>query len=223
VAERGSQSHRGGADVLPPVRPGTEAEPHHRHAAQQQHGARRLQSRSGIERLAVSGLSAGSVSQLPIRDDDSLATRGATWSFLRYAADRQLRAGGQDATVFQALVNSTTTGVANLRGVFGADVGGWLRDWSVSHYTDDVTPSGAADLSQPSWNWHDIYPSLGSGGGTYPLPTLALTTTGATGTVIPGASAYYRFAVPANGSATVTVSGGSSSAGLPMGTIVRIR
>jgi hypothetical protein len=158
----------------------------------------------------------------PIRDDDSLATRGATWDFLRYAADRKLRGGGQDATVFQALVNSTTTGVANLRGVFGADVGGWLRDWSVSHYTDDATPSVSADLLQPSWNWHDIYPAL-TGIGTYPLQTSPLTTTGATGTVIPGASAYYRFAVPANGSATITVSGGTSAAGLPTGTIVRIR
>jgi len=123
---------------------------------------------------------------------------------------------------FQALVNSTTTGVANLRGVFGTDVGGWIRDWSVSHYTDDATPNVSADLLQPSWNWHDIYLAL-SGIGTYPLQVLPLTTTGATGTVIPGASAYYRFAVPANGSATITVSGGTSAAGLPTGTIVRIR
>jgi hypothetical protein len=159
----------------------------------------------------------------PIRDDDSLATRGATWDFLRYAADRKLASGGQDATVFQALVNSTTTGVANLRGVFGADVGGWLRDWSVSHYTDDVTANVTADLLQPSWNWHDIYPALSGGGGTYPLQTISLSTAGATGSVIPGASAYYRFAVPANGSASVTVSGGTSVAGLPIGTIVRIR
>lgn len=159
----------------------------------------------------------------PIRDDDSLATRGATWDFLRYEADRKLRGGGQDATVFQALVNSTTSGVTNLRGVFGADIGGMIRDWSVSHYTDDVTPGASADLSQPSWNWHEIYPVLQGGGSGYPLPTLPLTTTGATGTVIPGASAYYRFAVPANGSAKITVSGGTSAAGLPTGTIVRIR
>lgn len=159
----------------------------------------------------------------PIRRDDSLATRGATWNFLRYATDRSLRGGGQDATIFQGLVNSTTTGIANLRGVFGADIGGMLRDWSVSHYTDDATAGVAADLMQPSWNWRDIYAALGSGGGTHPLTTNALTTTGASGTVIPGGSAFYRFAIPPNGSANITVSGGTSSAGLPTGTIVRIR
>lgn len=159
----------------------------------------------------------------PIRKDDSLATRGATWNFLRYATDRSLRGGGQDATIFQGLVNSTTTGLPNLRGVFGADIGGMIRDWSVSHYTDDATPGVAADFMQPSWNWHDIYPALGSGGGTYPLATNPLPTTGVSGTVIPGASAFYRFAIPPNGSANITVSGGTASAGLPTGTIVRIR
>jgi hypothetical protein len=159
----------------------------------------------------------------PIRDDDSLATRGATWDFLRYAADRKLRNGGQDATVFQALVNSTTEGVANLRGVFGNDIGGWLRDWSVSHYTDDATPGASADVTQPSWNWHNIYPALGGGGGTYPLVVDPVTTSGASGTVIPGASAYYRFAISAGGTATITVSGGTTATGLPIGTVVRIR
>ena len=159
----------------------------------------------------------------PIRNDDSLATRGATWSFLRYATDRKSRAGGQDADTFHALVNSTTTGVANLQGVFSANVGAWLRDWSISHYTDDVTPSAAPDLTQPSWNWHDIYPALGNGGGSYPLQTFPLLAAGATGAIIPGASAFYRFAVAANGSATVTVSGGTTGSGLPTGTVVRLR
>jgi hypothetical protein len=76
---------------------------------------------------------------------------------------------------------------------------------------------------QPSWNWHDIYPALGSGGGNYPLQVLQLATTGASGTLIPGAFATYRFAVPAKSTATITVSGGTASAGLPIGTIVRIR
>jgi hypothetical protein len=159
----------------------------------------------------------------PIRNDDSLATRGATWNFLRYAADRKLRGGGQDADVFQALVNSTTTGVANLRAVFGADLGGWLRDWSVSHYTDDIVPGAASNFAQPSWNWHDLYPALGGGGGAYPLQILSLPTTGASGSLIPGAFATYRFAIPANGTATVTVSSAAANSGLPIGTIMRIR
>lgn len=159
----------------------------------------------------------------PIRNDDSLGTRGATWNFLRYATDRKLRSVGQDSDVFQALDNATTTGVANLRGVFGTEIGALLGDWSVSHYTDDVTPSVEPELTQPSWNWHDIYPALSGGVSTYPLQILSLSANGASGAVIAGGSAFYRFAVPANGAATLTVSGGSTSAGLPTGRIVRIR
>jgi hypothetical protein len=159
----------------------------------------------------------------PVRDDDSLATRGATWDFLRYAADRKTGSGGQDAGVFQALVNSTTVGTANLRNVFGPDLGGWIQDWSVSHYTDDVTPGVPAEVTQPSWNWHNIYPALNGGGGNYPLATNSLTTSGASGTVIPGASAFYRFAISPGGTGTVTVSGGKAASGLPIGSIVRLR
>jgi hypothetical protein len=158
----------------------------------------------------------------PIRDDDSLSTRGATWDFLRYSADRKLRtAGGQESDVWQALVNSPTTGIANLRTVFGADVGGLLRDWSVSQYVDDAVTSASADYLQPSWNWRSIYPAL-TNAGTYPLAAAALPTTGAAGSVIPGGAAFYRFAVPANGSASITLSG-VSRAGAAVGTVVRLR
>jgi hypothetical protein len=159
----------------------------------------------------------------PIRDDDSLATRGATWNLLRYAADRKLRAGGQESAVWLALVNSTTTGVANLRAVVGPDVGGLIRDWSVSHYTDDVVGNVVADYTQPSWNWHDLYPALGGGGGSYPLLVTPLSGSGASGVVVPGGSVFYRFAVPANTLAPIVLSGGSAAAGLAQGTIVRIR
>jgi hypothetical protein len=40
-------------------------------------------------------------------DDDGLATRGAIWGFLRYAADR---VGGADSAFFQRLVNGSTLG-----------------------------------------------------------------------------------------------------------------
>jgi hypothetical protein len=159
----------------------------------------------------------------PVRNDDSLGTRGATWSFLRYATDRRAASGVSDATTFQALVNSRVNGIANLSAVYGAGIGAMIRDWSISNYTDDTLAGVAAELTQPSWNWHSIYPALGSGGGTYPLQVLPLATTGGSGTVVPGSAAYYRFAVPANASATVTVSGGTAAAGLVVGTVVRIR
>ncbi len=53
--------------------------------------------------------------------------------------------------------------------------------------------------------------------------SVPLTTSGATGTVIPGASAFYRFAIAPGGTGTLTVSGGTAASGLPIGSIVRIR
>ena len=158
----------------------------------------------------------------PIRNDDSLETRGATWDFLRYAADRKTRAGGTDASVWSALVNSSTNGVANLRGVFGANVGAMLRDWSVSHYTDDVVTGVNIDFTQPSWNWHSLYPAFGTGASVYPLSVTSLPVAGASGTVIPGGAAYYRFSVAANATASLTLTS-SASSGIPLGVVVRLR
>ena len=158
----------------------------------------------------------------PIRDDDSLSTRGATWDFLRYAADRRNRGGGTDASVWMALVNSPTNGIANLRRVFGANVGSMLRDWSVSNYTDDLVTGVSADFTQPSWNWHSIFPVLGSTG-TYPLAVAALSVAGASGTVVPGGAAFYRFSVAANATASIGLSAGGTGGPGVQGVIVRIR
>ncbi|CAN5883460.1 hypothetical protein BH11GEM1_BH11GEM1_08860 [soil metagenome] len=163
----------------------------------------------------------------PIRNDDSLSTRGATWDFLRYAADRKNRAGGTDASVWQALVNSSTSGIANLRQVFGSNLGTMLSDWSVSNYADDIVPGVSVDFTQPSWNWHSIYPALGgspSSPSTYPLKVTGLTTTGASGTVIPGGSSFYRFSVSASATASLGITAGSGGTASPVqGVIVRLR
>jgi len=158
----------------------------------------------------------------PIRDDDSLETRGATYDLLRYAADRRAATGASDVSTWQALANGTAVGIDNLRAVFGADVGGLLRDWNLSNYADDLVTSAPSQLMQLSWNWRDIYPNLGSGGSTYPLTVTSLTAS-TSGTVIPGGAAYYRFSVAANATATLTVSGGSASTGLAQGTVLRLR
>ena len=159
----------------------------------------------------------------PIRNDDSLSTRGATWDLLRYATDRKAQgASRSDAAVWQALVNSTTTGVANLRAVFGADLGALLRDWSVSQYADDLTAGATAAFSQPSWNWHSIFAALGTRSSGFPLPAPALTGSGVNGSVIPGGSAYYRFAVPVGGTASITVTAGAGASPVS-GVVLRIR
>jgi hypothetical protein len=155
----------------------------------------------------------------PYRGDDSLETRGATWNFLRYAADRKAGGSTSDAPTWQALVNSSTTGLANLRAVFGSDIAGLVRDWAVSHYADDLNTTVARELTQPSWNFHSIFPALGSGGNSYPLQVRSLQGSSATGTLIGGGAAYYRFSIPANGTATISV----TAPGPVQAVVVRVR
>ena len=138
----------------------------------------------------------------PFRDDDSLETRGATWNLLRYLADRK---AGVDATTWQALVNTTRVGLPNLAAVFGSDIASKVRDWNVSHYTDDVTSGLPAEHLQPSWDWHSVFKALAGSGKAYPLDVKTLTGGAASGTLIGGAAAYYRFSIPANASATLTL------------------
>jgi hypothetical protein len=159
----------------------------------------------------------------PIRDNDSLSTRGATYDFLRYATDRKVRSSGLETDVWFALVNAKTNGMDNMRAVYGSDVGGLLRDWSVSQYTDDVVTNESVDYTQPSWNWHNLFQAFNGGTGRYPLPVTTLPTSGTSGTVIPGGAVFYRFAVPANAVASLTLTGSGGAATPTQGVVVRLR
>jgi hypothetical protein len=141
----------------------------------------------------------------PFRDDDSLETRGATWNLLRYLADRKAGSATTDAPTWQALVNTTRTGVGNLRAVFGTDLGPKVRDWNVSHYMDDLVTGLPAEFSQPSWHFHSLYKALNPTGQAYPLDIKSLTAGAASGTLLGGSAAYYRFSIPANTTATITL------------------
>ena len=149
----------------------------------------------------------------PFRDDDSLATRGATWNLLRYLADRK---GGTESATWQALVNTARIGLPNLTAVFGTDIASKVHDWNVSHYTDDIVSGLPAEHTQPSWNWHGIYKATNQ---SYPLQVKSLAAGSTSGTLIGGAAAYYRFSVPAGTSATVSV----SSTGPIYARVVRVR
>lgn len=141
-------------------------------------------------------------------DSDDLETRGAIWSFLRYAADR--KGGTQQQTWFN-LVNSSTSGIANLNNVFGSALP-LIRDWSVSVYTDDAVATEAR-FTQPSWNTRNI--QAGINNGVFPLKTQPL----ANGTTSPflvkaGSAPFARFGVAAGARAELrTTSGGGTVAG----------
>lgn len=137
-------------------------------------------------------------SNSPFADNDDLATRGATWSFLRYAADHT---GSDDGTTWFQLVNSTASGLSNLQQVFGSNLTALARDWATSVFADDITSTDAR-YQQPTWNMRSIFGALQSNG-SYPLVTTALGSSPSTLSVNGGSAAYLRFAVAAGQTATV--------------------
>jgi hypothetical protein len=135
----------------------------------------------------------------PYSDDDSLGTRGATWSFLRYAADHRT---GLESAFWFGLVNSSSTGMGTLESVLGADLTPIFRDWATSLLMDDVTGTDAR-WQQPSWNFRSIYAVLESDG-SYPLVTGSLTSgSSTTVTLRGGAASFLRFAVSSGSAASI--------------------
>jgi hypothetical protein len=127
----------------------------------------------------------------PIANNDELETRGATWWFLRYLADRK---GGSEPAFWFSLVNSNTSGLANLQNALGVDPITWARDWSVMNYTDDSGLPVAAQFTEPSWNHRSIFGSANAGS-HFPLQVHTLAN-GSTGVTVMSASAgYFKFGV----------------------------
>jgi hypothetical protein len=119
-------------------------------------------------------------------DANDLPTRGAGWAFLRYAADRK---GGNEGDLWRALIDGSTTGFANLQQALGTDPRPWVRDWTVSVFTDDVVPGVNARFTQPSWRFRSFYTN-------FPLRTRRLTGPGTVEAFIKsGSGAFVRFGV----------------------------
>lgn len=169
----------------------------------------------------------------PYAPNDSLATRGAAWNFLRFAAGRQGAAG--ESAFYRALVNSTLTGRNNLSAVLGGNTqfADYLRDWTVSLIADDFSVAVTAALDAryiiPAWNFRSIYPGLRFNGGNplgvYPINARSLSS-GTTQRIwlAGGTSSYVRFALQPNRSTLVTLS--SNGGALPATmryAIVRLR
>jgi hypothetical protein len=145
----------------------------------------------------------------PYASNADLATRGATWQFLRYAADRS---GQSDSQLWTRLVNSTTSGHANLRAALGTDPLPWFQDWSVSVYTDDAVLGTETRYIQPSWHYRSILPALSSNAGVFPLQTRQLVDRTSTSlSLVAGGSAYLRFGVAPAGQAAIRIAAGASA------------
>jgi hypothetical protein len=152
---------------------------------------------------------------------DVLETRGAIWSFLRYAADRL---PGEDTGIWKALVNSQTQGLANLQAVLGVNPRDWMSDWAVSVYTDDAGFPVEARYQQPSWNLRALIPTVQSrlnfgAFQRYPLNTIFLSNGVRQGANLQGGgAAYLRFGVTSGRPAAIRTLAGR----LPAPTRLRI-
>jgi len=142
-------------------------------------------------------------SNSPTSPNDLLATRGATWSFLRYSADRLY---ATDGDVWFRLANSVKRGFATLAPVFGADETGLMRDWATANYLDDLGITSDPRFQHASWNFRDIYTRTFTAG-TYPLAVTGLTSgTSVVASLQRTTAGYYRFSVPASGEGLVRLS-----------------
>jgi hypothetical protein len=156
----------------------------------------------------------------PVIDNDDLATRGAAWSFLRYAADQ---VGGSEAAIWARFDNSTTSGFASLQYALGQDPLPLLRTWALANYLDDLGVGTDTHFQHLSWNFRSVYGTVfGSYDTTgtiftpsgYPLSITRLADNATASVSVRGGSAsYYRFAVGAGRDATLTFSSGGQAPG----------
>lgn len=156
---------------------------------------------NNLNRLREYLLSPASQSPVGIDDsDDDFATRGAVWSYLRYAADQ--RSGATESSFWNQLVNSNLTGLNNLYQVVGADARLVMRDWTLGILLDDLVPGVNPKYQQQSWNFR-----IALGG--YPLSAPSLPITGAATqfTMSAGGTVFARFGVAANQEAYVSAAG----------------
>jgi hypothetical protein len=150
--------------------------------------------------------------------DDQLSTRGAIWSFLRYAADHL---GTTDGAIWQRFDNATVTGQATLQFAFGTSPAPLFRDWAVANYLDDLGVSSDPRYMHLSWNFRDIYTHTYTIFPTYPLLVTGLADGTPSALSIRGGSAsYLRFALPAAKEGLLTFTSGGGAPSTPLQFIV---
>jgi hypothetical protein len=136
-----------------------------------------------------------------------LATRGAIWNFLRFAADH-LPAASQENSFWFNLVNTKATGIANLTAVLGKPPNSLFRDWAISVFLDDNAPNVDPRFQLLSWNLR----SAMTNGGTslaFPLATKTLLdNVNSTTTLVGLGVSFFRFSVPTSQDALLTVTSG---------------
>jgi len=154
----------------------------------------------------------------PYADDDELETRGATWAFLRYLADRL---GPNDGNIWQRFDNSTVTGFATLQVVIGSAPAPYFKDWAVANYLDDLGVNNDPRFMHASWNFRNIFTNTFLNIPTYPLLVNPLADNTKTDLLVRGGSAsYLRFAMPAGKEGLLEFSSGGGAPSAPFQFVV---
>jgi hypothetical protein len=160
----------------------------------------------------------------PLAGDALLSTRDATWSFLRYVADR---AGATDGDLWRRLVNSNLVGVPNLDAALASSTFTTteaLADWAIAVLLDDGMVPTSPSFQQPSWHYPSVIPATGISP-AYPLTTRELEDGMPVNVVLQaGANAYFGFGVSPNRDALLQTSGAGNV--IPPGmrlTLIRIK
>lgn len=142
----------------------------------------------------------------------TLASRGASWSFLRYAADRR---AGDEAEFFRSLVAAPTTAFQGLAlGVGGAGtLFDWLADWGVALYADDRIQDVAARHRDRSWNHPELWTAVQDPPfSPYPIQTRSIGDgISSTQTLVSGGPVYLRFGVESGEIGRISLTSGGSA------------
>jgi hypothetical protein len=158
----------------------------------------------------------------PYVNNGAIQTRGAIWSFLRYAADR--RGAGESQMWFQ-LANPPTGlhGISNITHAVTPDLAGWVRDWTIANYADDFVPGVLPTYTHASWNIRSVVEVVNQGMwalDTQQLDTAQITAVGVTD----GSATYLTFGVKPNtiGGGRLTARGAPAPPGFAL-TILRTK
>jgi hypothetical protein len=150
--------------------------------------------------------------------DTSLATRGAAWALVRYAADDY--SNGDPRAFTRKLVAGPDTGVKNFAAQAAAPIDTLVKSWLVSMYADHLGIAGLpAKYQWRSYNLRNVMPPvakavLNQTAQAYPLvvQSIGSGSDNLAGTNRSGSGTYYRLNVPANSTAKkVKVVDGSGS------------
>ena len=139
--------------------------------------------------------------------DTSLATRGAAWAILRYAADNY--SNGNPRAFTKKLAAGPDTGVKNFSAATGASIDTLVAGWLVSMYADHLGISGLnATYQWRSYNLQSVMPPvaksvLNQSTPTYPLfvQSIGSGSDNISATNRSGTGTFYRLSVAANSGA----------------------